>query len=168
MPTSFAGQLSIALQAQMNNILDVGRSEYPVNYSFSDAFTDGAGADQASKIFTDTRTIAISGTDDLDLNGVLIDPFGVALALTKIKVLIVRASRNNVNDVVVGGAASAQVASIFNAVTEKIKVKPGGTLCLIAPDAAGYAVTATSADLLRIANGGAGTSVEYTIAIVGA
>jgi hypothetical protein len=40
-------------------------------------------------------------------------------------------------------------------------------LLLVAPDAAGYAVTATTADILRVTNGGAGTSVVYEIVILG-
>mgnify|MGYP000184442162 CR=1 FL=1 len=36
-----------------------------------------------------------------------------------------------------------------------------------AADATGYTVTATTADLLRIANSGAGTTVDYTIVVVG-
>ena len=37
---------------------------------------------------------------------------------------------------------------------------------LVAPDANGYAITATTADLLKIANSAGGTSVTYTIAIL--
>lgn len=167
MATSLAAKLVLSLLAQIDNPIDVGSVSYPVNFSVNQAFTDGVGQDQAQKIWTDTRTLGPSANDDLDLNGVLLDQFGVAISLTKIKALIVKAAAVNVNDVVIGAAAANQVASIFGAVTERVKVKPGGTVCLIAPDATGYAVVAATADILRIANGAAGTSVDYTIILIG-
>ena len=40
-------------------------------------------------------------------------------------------------------------------------------LLLVAPGAAGYAVTAGTGDILKVANSGAGTGVTYDIVIVG-
>lgn len=167
MPTSLTASLALSLAAQFANSLDVGSASYPVQYSPNYIFTDGTGANQANKIWTDTRTIAASGNDDLDLAGVLTDAFGSVISFTRIKALIVVAAAANVNDVVIGAAAATQVASIFGAVTHTIKVKPGGAFMIVAPDATGYAVTAATADLLRIANSAGGTGVDYTIAIVG-
>lgn len=167
MATALNARLLVQLLAQIDNPIDVGVVSYPVAQNLLQTFTDGLGQDQAQKIWTDTRTIAISGTDDLDLAGVLLDQFGVAITMTKLKAMIVKAAAANVNDVVVGGAAANQVASIFGTVTDKIKVKPGGLLCLIAPDINGYAITAATADLLRFANSGAGTSVDYTVTLIG-
>lgn len=167
MATSLSASIAASLDALFANSLDVGSIGYPVKFSPNYIFTDGTGANQAKRVFTDTRTIAASANEDLDLAGGLNDAFGAALTFTKIKALIVKADAANVNDVVVGGAASAQVASIFGNVADNINVKPGGLLMLVAPDVNGYAITATSADLLRIANSGSGSSVTYTIVIVG-
>ena len=52
--------------------------------------------------------------------------------------------------------------------TDKISVRPGGAFILIAPDATGYAVTAATGDLLKIANSAGTTSVTYDIIIIGA
>lgn len=167
MATALAARLTLALLAQLDNPLDVGSVSYPVNYSTVKQFTDGVGVDQAQKIWTDTRTIAPSGNDDLDLNGVLIDPFGVAVPFTKIKAIIIKAALANVNDLVIGNAAANQVSTIFGAVAHTIKLKPDGLFVITAPDVAGFGITAATADILRIANGGAGTPVDYTIFLIG-
>ena len=160
--------LAATLNAMYSTALDVGAVQYPLVYNpASYVFTDGSGANQANKIWTDTRTIAASGTDSLDLNGVLLDAFGATLNFTKIRGLIITADAANTNDVVVGGAGSNGFISWVGAATHTVKVKPGGMMMLAAPDVNGYAVTAATADLLLITNGGAGTGVNYTITVIG-
>ncbi len=129
--------------------------------------TNGTGANQASQQWHDRRTILASSNDDLDLAGVLTNAFGVTLTFTKIKAIGIKANAANANDVVVGNAAANGVSTIFGATTHTLKIKPGGIMILTAPDVNGYGITAATADILRIANGGAGSSVTYDIVIVG-
>ena len=138
-----------------------------LQYNVANSFADGTGADQAQKLWTDQRTLGVSATEDLDLSGGVVDVFGTSLAFTKVKALVIKAAAGNTNDVVVGGAASNGLVTFFGAATDKVKVKPGGTLVLIAPDANGYAVTAATGDLLRVGNSAAGTSVTYDITVIG-
>lgn len=167
--TTLAASIALAIAGAYSNALDVGQATYPLAFAPNYVFTDGSGANQANKVWSDTRTLAASANEDLDLNGSsLIDAFGVAMAFTKIKAIIVVADAANTNDVVVGGAASNGFISPFGAATDKVKVRPGGMMVLVDPSAAGYAVTAATADLLRVTNGGAGTGVNYTIFLIGA
>lgn len=167
MATSLSASIALAIAAQLENSLDVGSVKYPVNYSPTFNFTDGTGANQAKEIWTDTRTLTASSSENLDLAGVLLDAFGNAITFTKIKAVIVAADAANVNDVVIGNHATAAWFPMFGAATHTFKVKPGGMLAFTAPDVNGLAVTATTADMLMVANGGAGTSVTYTIIIIG-
>ena len=66
-----------------------------------------------------------------------------------------------------GGHATAAFASLFGDSSDKLVVRPGGFIHAFAPDATAYAVTATTADLLTIANSAGGTSVTYDIVIIG-
>lgn len=166
MATSLSASIALAISAAYANSLDVGAAQYPLAYNPSFQFVDGVGANQAKSLFSDTRTITASSNDDLDLSGVLLDAFGLTLSPTKLKAIIVTADLANVNDVVVGGAASNQFVAPFGSATDKVKIKPGGMLVLVAPDVNGYAITAATGDILRIANGGAGTSVNYTIVLL--
>lgn len=168
MATALAARIALAISGEFSNILDIGSATYPVGFGPVYALTDGSGANQANKLFTDQRTLAASGTEDLDLNGTLVDAFGNTFSPTKIKALVVVADAANVNDVVVGGASANQAASFFGAATHSVKVKPGGMLVLVAPDATGYAITAGTADLLKIANSSSGSAVTYTIIVIGA
>lgn len=168
MPTGLTATLGVALQALFTNTVDVGSASYPVNFSPSIPFTDGAGANQVNKLFSDQRTLAASATEDLDLNGTLLDVFGNAFSPTKIKGIIIFADAGNTNDVIVGGASANQFASMFGAATHTVKIQPGGFLALATPSAAGYALTAGTGDLLKIANSAGGSAVTYTILVIGA
>lgn len=164
---TLSASLAAVLNAAYSQTLDVGAVQYPLAYGPNFVFTDGSGANQANKLFTDTRTLAASASESLDLNGVLTDAFGAVLNFTKIRALIIAASAANTNDVIVGNAASNGFVSWCGGATNTVTVKPGGLFMLVAPDVNGYAVTAATADLLKVLNGGAGTSIDYTITILG-
>lgn len=137
-------------------------------YAKSQGYATGAGASQMDRLFAAQRTIAASGTDDLDLTGTALqDILGQNLALARVKLIAVYAATGNTNNVVVGAAASNQFVGPFGAATHTLAVQPGGSLLLLSPTAAGWPVTAATADLLRIANSGAGTSVTYDVIIGG-
>jgi hypothetical protein len=167
MTTALTAAISIALSGAFTNSMDVGSANFPIQFNPNFVFTDGTGANQAKTIFTDTRTLAASASEDLDLAGVLTDAFGNVITFDKIKAIIVTAAAGNTNNVLFGGAASAQASPWFGDVTDTLVIRPGGAICLIAPDATGYDITATSADLLKIANSSSGTGVTYTIVLIG-
>lgn len=158
----------LALAAQLSNALDLGTAVAPVQLIRTLELANGAVAGQADRIFADQRTLAASANEDLDLAGVLLDPLGASLTFVKIKALVVAAAAGNTNNVIVGGATNAW-ASWVGAATHTVTVRPGGVLALLAgqSDANGYAVTASTGDLLRIANSGAVTPVTYDIVVIG-
>ena len=129
---------------------------------------NGTGANAADRLYMDSNTLAASANVDVDLAGSLTDALGAALSFARVKALFLRAASGNTNNVVIGGAASNQFVGPFGAATHTFAVKPGGFMGWIAPDATGWAVTAGTGDLLRIANSGAGTSVTYDVVIIGA
>jgi len=165
-----ASLVSLNFQGSQDSTLDLGKAAFTVNKTYSVSFQNGTAAGQANKLFADTRTIAASSNDDLDLNGLLTDAFGGTLSLLRVKALIVAAAAGNTNDVVVGGAASNGWITPFGSSTDKVKIKPGAVMALFAglADATAWTVTAATGDVLRIANGGAGTPVTYDIVIIGA
>lgn len=160
--------IAVNLAALLSGAVDIGEVSHKIQFGPSANFTDGAGANQASVVYADTRALAASGAESLDLSGALVDAIGAAVVLTKVKGLLIRAAAGNANDVVVGGAAANAFAAMFGAATDKLKIKPGGFIVLAAPGADGYAVTPGTGDLLQIANGGAGTPVTYDVVIIGA
>lgn len=161
--------LAASVIADQSAAIDLGTVAYPLRKYATVTLANGTGAGQADQLWTDQRTIAASGTDDLDLAGSLTNAFGATVTFARIKSILVTAAAGNTNNVLVGGAASAQFLSWVGSATDKVVVRPGGFFALGAgaADAIGYVVTATTADLLRIANSGAGTGVTYDISILG-
>ena len=159
--------LVLSIASRTKSALDLTNTldELLKTYSFS--FTDGTGANKAKNHWHDQRTLAASASEDLDLAGGLTDAFGNVITFTKIKAIIVFAAAANTNDVVLGNAAANAWIGPFGAAAHTVAVKPGGIAIFIAPDANGYAVTAGTADILKVLNGGAGTSVTYDIFILG-
>lgn len=125
----------------------------------------GTATGQADLVFSDRRTLAASATENLDLAAALTDAFGASLTFVEVVALYIKAASGNTNDVIVGGHASAAFASFLGDATDTIKVRPGGALLLTCD--AGYAVTATTADMLKITNSGGTTGVTYDVIIVG-
>lgn len=161
---------TLLVQANLSQVsaLDLASTKFEPSIRKLVTLADGFGANQADRLFTDTRTLAASTTEDLDLAGGLVDAFGATLTLARVKGLIVVAAAGNTNNVQVGGAAANQFLNWVADATDKLNVRPGGVLALFAPDATAYAVTGATGDLLRIGNSGAGTSVTYDIVIIGA
>lgn len=160
--------IKLIVEASVDVPVDIGSVLHSFLFGPNYALGNGTGADQINQIWTDNRTLAASANEDLDLSGTALQSaVGVNIAFTKVRGILVRAAAANVNNVVVGGAASNGFITPFGAAAHTVNVRPGGCLALIANDAAGYAVTAATADLLRIANSGGGSSVNYDILILG-
>jgi hypothetical protein len=147
--------------------LDLGTADLPVDVLANIALADGTGANQADRIFTDTRTLSASATEDLDLAGSLTDAYGATITLARVKAILVKAASGNTNNVNVSRPASNGVP-LFLAASDGIAVLPGGAFLWVAPNAAGVAVTAGTGDLLTFTNSSSGTSVTYDVVIVGA
>jgi hypothetical protein len=159
--------VGLTVQAAYSLAKDAATAQALYNFVRSVTLADGTGANQADKIYAKTRTILASQNEDLDLaGGGLVDDLGVALTFVKVRGLFVAAAPGNTNAVVVGGAAATQWVGPFGAATHTIAVPPGMPFAIANADA-GWAVGAGTSDLLRVANGGAGTPVTYTIIILG-
>lgn len=129
---------------------------------------DGTAALQAQQVFSDKRTLAASANETLDLNGTALkNVFGDNFSITKLLALLIIADAANVNDVQFGPNSSNGLVTPFGATADRLKVKPNGFAMLVAPDATGFVVTAGTGDLLYVANGGAGSSVTYTVIAIG-
>jgi hypothetical protein len=160
--------ISATLNKALGVDLDLQSATAPMAVSKAVSLASGTGASQVDRIWADTRTIAASGTDDLDLAGVLVDAFGALITFARIRLMHIAAAAGNTNNVIVGGAAATQFFTWAGAATHTVTVRPGGWFTLFAPDATAYTVTAGTLDLLRVANSGAGTGVTYDIILLGA
>lgn len=164
---SLTSRVRVELAALLTGTHDFAPPGSNLSKARSWSFPSGTGAGQADKVFADRRTLAASATENLDLAGSLTDALGATLTFARVRALLIEASSANTNNVLVGGAASAQFATMFGDATDVLVVRPGGLVLLVAPDTTGYAVAATTGDLLKVANSSSGTGVTYDITILG-
>lgn len=161
-------QVSLGVKGTLTKAYDLTTVSAPLTFGRLIALASGTGANQADKMFSDTRTLAPSATETLDLAGTALeDAAGDPLTFARVKCVAIVADAANTNMVVVGNTGSTFVGP-FGAAAHTHSIRAGGFYAWAAPDITAYTVTPTSADLLQIANSGGGTSVTYSIVIIGA
>lgn len=156
--------LSAVLRQTAN--IDLASLSAAINYSKAHALPSGTANGEADRLFSDTRTIAASANEDLDLAGVLEDAFGQVITFAELVAIVIVAAVGNTNNVVVKPAASNGFLGPFGDASDTITIKPGGMFVITAP-AAGWTVTGGTGDKLNVANSGAGTGVTYDIFLIG-
>ena len=85
----FGSTLSLRLQAARTGSLDIEALASTIDRTTSVIHADGTGANQATIMWSDQRTLTSGSSESLDLSGsALTDAFGAAVALTSIKGII--------------------------------------------------------------------------------
>jgi hypothetical protein len=136
--------------------------DIPVNWAPSTVYADGVGALQANQLYQGSLNLT-AGVYNFDLSGALTDAYGTSVAMARVKAL---GFQNNSasNIMTLGNHATAAWATWLGATSTKI-IRPGGWFISAAPDATGWAVTATTGDILKIA--GTGTDNFYIFVLGG-
>ena len=166
---TLSSKINLRIASNLSSALDLVNAQANLSQSLSVELDSGTGAGQADKVFSDTRTLAASGTENLDLAGSLTDALGASVSFAKVKAIYIKAAAANTNNVIVGGDATTTFFPMFADETDALVLRPGAAFLLVAgdADATGYAVTAATADLLKITNSAGGTPVSYDIIIIG-
>ena len=158
--------INVGINVSQTGTRNRGSQSFTDTATFALKFKAGnATTSQTDVLFSDTRTLTASSSENLDLRGSLVDALGATINAAEITAIYVQAVAGNTNDVVVGGATSNAFVGPFGASAHTIAVQPGD--CFLATSKKGWTVTAGTGDLLKIANSGAGTSVTYNIIILG-
>jgi hypothetical protein len=161
---SLTTTVSIQISASQTLALDLVTKRADLVKTVPLSLDTGTGLGQADVIFSDTRSTA--GTDSLDMiGGGLLDNLGQTWAPARIKGIIVVAAAANTGNVLLRRPAANGVP-FMTAAADEIPIHPGGVAVIWAPSAAGYPVTAGTADLIDLA-ASAGT-VTFDIYIIGA
>lgn len=167
MATTLKTNLLLQLDAVYRNVLDISTPTDTFQKRTKIELANGTGSSSADLMFHDQRTIAASSSEDLDLAGALTNPLtGSALTFVELRGLIVTASASNTNNVRVTRPASNGVP-LFLAAGDGIDIPPGGCLCWFCPADGKVTVTASTGDLLTVANSSSGSSVVYDVVIIG-
>ena len=165
---ALSSQIRVSITGTLSKTRDLSSPQAQIALSLLATLADGTTNVQADKAWDDTRTLAASATEDLDMGtgaGQLVDALGDAFAPAEVVAVMIFAAAANTNTVVVGAAAAEPFLGPMGGTTPTTTIKPGGCLLWYAP--AGWTVTNNSNDKIKVANSGAGTGVDYSIVIIG-
>lgn len=126
----------------------------------------GTDVDQANTVFHTIETLATGASVLFDMTGSLSDGFGSLVSMTKVK-LVAIAHLGTVGTLTFGGGSNA-MTSFWATAGDALKIPPDGGILLLAPDATGYAVTAGTAENIRVLhNGDTAQDIQFEIIVVG-
>lgn len=168
---SLTASLKVVLSILQTGASDFAAAQSSQRPSYPIAYSDGAGAGAVNVQWSDRRTINASSNEDLDLAGSLANLLGAAVFARVKAILIVAADANPTDGVLrVTRPASAGVAFPNITAGDSIfpDIGPGGVRLLAEKTAAGVVVTATTADLINIANTSGTAAATYDIFVLGA
>lgn len=158
--------LSIKCVTALTRTVDFGTSKLPITIGADTTVASGTSAGACDTVYAlEAEVIAASGTLDIDLSAALTDPLGGAAVFAKVDAIILKASLSNTNNIHIGGD-SAGIGTLFGNVADYIVVKPGGMIAIWG-GGSGYAITATTGDILQIANGSSGSGVTFDLLVLG-
>lgn len=171
MAVSQSGEISVRVASKLGNSFDLEAVASALDKTFSNAFTNGSGANQANNRFTDQRTLLTATNENLDLaGGSLSNSLGGALTFTKMKWIIIYALPTNTGILTVSSPAGTGVpfmrATGGTTPTPAFDLAPGGIYVYTNPSDAGITVTAATGDIINVDNA-TGASQSYQIVIGG-
>ncbi len=161
---TLTSRASVAIQAVFAKSNALSSPKDVLSKNIQKEFANGTGSGKADRIFRDQRTLANGANENLALAGVLTDPFGTTLTFAKVKVILIE-NLSTTQTLTIGGAASFALVNWVGTATDTIKIPPGGFFAISAP-VAGFAVTAGTGDLLKVANS-AGAACIYNVILIG-
>jgi hypothetical protein len=156
--------IGVNISSSLTGTAGLAPVQAALSFLKSIALADGTDANEADVVYSQSATILTAGTLSLDLNGSLEDALGAAFTPAKLRaVLIYSRPTNTTNLTCLGDAASVP---ILNTAATTFTLAPGGLFLMVAPAAAGIAVTATTGDIVKIVNA-AGASAVVDVVLIG-
>lgn len=160
-------QIALRLTAQQIGSADLGSPRMTLD-PIDKLLQFVSGTDAVNKLdilFSDTRTLAASASEDLDLAGVLASALGGTITAGEIVAIYIEAAAGNTNTVNFTRPASNGLAGLFLAAGDGVAIKPGEFQLFVSQK--GWPVAAGTGDLVNVANSAGGTPVTYDVVVLG-
>ncbi len=162
MATSFSGITQKIFDLTYSKTFDLGNQTGGPRFSRSQAWTNGSGSGQGNTVFHDTRTLASSTAETIDLTSTLSDDFGTTILFTKVKEIWIR--NNNTTTAQVMTVSGNAMGAFLGTTTHTQEIGPTGEWGVSSP-VDGMTITNTSQDQLTLTPGA--YEVIYEIVIIG-
>lgn len=160
---TITGNVNVNIQLQDARTSGPESATQVINQTYSWAVSNGTGAGLFNQCWPSTRTLTTGANEDIDLAGSLTNIFG-ATVFTAVKLISISAAAANTTLLTVTRPA-AGIPFLLTA-ADAFVLGGGDFFVITRRSAAGVAVTATTADLINVANA-AGASATYTIIVCG-
>lgn len=157
-------EIALRINAQQVGSADLGSPRMTLD-PIAEILQFVAGTDAVGKLdvmFTDTRTLAGSANEDIDLAGALADAFGATVTMAELVLLFVKA-RSGANTINLSRPASNGVP-IFLAAGDGVAIQQGEYHLFVSQK--GVPITPGTADKINVANTAAG-NISYDIIVLG-
>jgi hypothetical protein len=166
MASTVSATINLAMDVKEKSAGDLGSGSFPVRIAEQISINPASSLalDQANTLFADTRTLATSATESLDLSGVFADAFGAVIANAEIVGIYIKAAAANTTTLSFFGAASNSFNGPLTGTTPKYTLAADEFVFM--GSRAGWAVTAGTGDIVAVANS-AGASADYDIVVIG-
>jgi hypothetical protein len=135
------------------------KSAYVVSKAPAQLTDGGAGAAKASVEWSSSRSLS-STNETLDLSGALVNGAGETAIFAKVRLLYVE-NTSAAGTITLDTTASNGATALFDGT---IVLNPGEAVCFLFLSTAGHAITAATADLLKVT---ASAACTYEFAIAG-
>lgn len=155
------GGVSVSVE-ESGDLSKKKRSNFAMDLAKS--FGVGSALDECDVAWADERTLAAT-SEELDLAGGLTDDFGSAFSFAKVKVVAIRNLATTAGHVLEVGGAASNAFLLLKAANDVDQIGPDGRRLFVEPSLAGKAVTASTADKLKIDSGA--NTITYQILIAG-
>ena len=162
----------LSLRGVLTGTTDFGAPTSAPDMTVNYTTADGTAAGQADIIWMDERTVTTGANDDIDLAPIVNAIGGSQTPVEIVGIIVINAPKSgaaNTTNLTIGVGTAPVTPAFLGGTTPTVgPIRPGGVFAIWnSENAAGFGVvTATSADILRIANS-AGASATYQIAFVG-
>ena len=153
---------ALVLHASTGDYESGGKSEFP---TLDERWPSGTGASQADAAAYDTRALAGSANEDINLRSIAWTPDGSTAVFAEVRALIIKAAATNGGELEIKPTGATGWTGLLKNTTDIIKLEPGATLALIAPPDGSYTTTAGS-NSINISNTD-GSAASYDIMVVG-
>lgn len=170
--TALTTTVDLAVLFDAAKALDLSIPKDAASKPYSTTTIFGTGAGKADMVWHDRNALVGGASVELDLAGALTNAFGTTVTFANVKTIVVantsdKQSPATTAAITVGGAAANAFLGPFGAAAHTVTIPSGGFFAVSCDNAAGWAVTAGTADLVKILNEDGANSAQYDVFFIG-
>lgn len=166
---SLTTSINVTVQSLHTGTSGLGAVQDNINKSVNTSLVNGTAANQADLVYSTTGSFTGATSTTINIaSGSLKDSFGAAFVFARFKALyIANNATSETNNTLSIGDSTNPITTWVGGTNPVVKLPAGGLFLLTAPLATAFAVTASTADELKVASGSGASGLAWDFLIVG-